>query len=159
MKKRAQLLSHPFTIILTLVVAAFIIIFGISAIRDLINVSNQVDLSSFTNSLQKEVDTYYSLESGSQKLLSINVPSQVEYICFIDQSADIDYSLIPNEKAGLVRAIKDKNVFFIPARKNPSLDPVNIRNLKPASNPLCVKTINKLEAKIISQGNYVSISQ
>ena len=64
-----------------------------------------------------------------------------------------------SKEIGKILALKDKNVFFIPARNKPSLDPVNIRNLKPAGNPLCIRTINSLEAKIISQGNYVSISQ
>ena len=159
MKKKAQLMSHPFTIILTLVLAALIMFFGVSAIINLVKVSSQVDLAAFRTSLQKEVDTYYNLDEGSQKTITLQLPGEVNYICFIDHSLPIDYSLIPNGKGNLVRVITDKNVFPIPEVGQPSLDPINIEHLKPESNPLCIKTSGRLVAKITSQGTHVSISQ
>ncbi len=159
MKKRAQLMSHPFTMILTLVLAALIIFFGVSAIINLVKVSSQVDLASFRTSLQKEVDTYYNLDEGSQKIITLQLPGEVNYICFVDQSMHIDYSLIPNGKENLVKVITNKNVFPIPEIGQPSLDPINIEHLKPESNPLCIKTSSRLVAKITSQGTHVSISK
>ncbi len=159
MKKRGQLLSHPFTVILTLVVAALILFFGISSIRDLLDVNSQVDIATLRNTLQKEVNTYYTLDEGSRKSISIRVPRQVAYICFVDQSSEIDYSLIPNKKENLVRTINDKNTFLISELNKPSINPLNIEHLKPAINPLCIKTSNNLIANIINKGQYVEISK
>jgi len=161
MKKRAQLMSHPFTVILTLVSAALIIFFGISVLRDLWGVSNEVDLSTFYSNLQKEVNAYYNLDEGSQKTISLSLPKEIAYICFVDQSSIIDYSKIPNNKENLVKAITNKNIFFISqeGQPSPSQSAIQINNLKPSINPLCIKTIGKLSARIISKGIYVEIAQ
>ncbi len=159
MKKTGQLMAHPFTAILTLVVAALIIFFGIAVIRDLLALGSSVDTAALTNTLQKEVNTYYTLDQGSQKSISLQVPREIAYICFVDQSTGIDYSKIPNDKAALVQAISNKNTFFIPYQGKETPDPANIQNIKPATNPLCIKTIGRLEARLVSKGTHVEISQ
>lgn len=154
-------MAHPFAAIFALVVAALIIIFGVSVLRDLYNVSNTVDITSLRNTLQKEVDAYYILDEGSQKTLTLPVPKQVAFICFVDQSGFIDYSLIPNNKDNIVRTLTDRNVFLISEQGQPSVDPpaFTIKNLKPESNPLCIRTVGSLSARIISKGTHVSILQ
>jgi len=157
--KNAQLFSQPFNYIFILIVAALIILFGFFVIRNTLNLGSNIEFASFKNSLQKEVDTFFYLTKGSVKSLSLRVPKEINYVCFVDLDHGVG-SDFPTEYAEvLIKSKRDSNTFFIPYPNKKALegDYMNINHMKPKEPVMCVKTINKLNVKIENMGDYVLV--
>jgi len=158
--KNAQLFGQPFTYIFILIVAAFILFFGFYVVRNTLNLGQSIEFVAFRDNLQKEINTFFYLTKGSTKSLSLRVPREINYVCFVD----LDYGLLgfnfPTEYAEvLIKSKKGYNTFFIPYPNKKQLEPpsMNISHMKPEDSLLCVKTVNKLDIKIENMGDYVLI--
>lgn len=157
--KNAQLFSQPFNYIFILIVAALILFFGFYIVKNTLNLGQSIEFTSFRDNLQKEVNNFFYLTKGSVKSLSLRVPKEINYVCFVD----LDYgprSGFPTEYAEvLIKSKRDYNTFFIPYENKRALEPdyVNISHMKPEDPLLCVKTINKLNIKLENMGDYILI--
>ncbi len=151
-------MSWPIMAIFILVVIALIVIFGFYVVKNVLNLGNKVDYVDFYNSLKDNVDTVYYLDKGSVKSISLITPKNIEHICVVDHDENINFTKLPRDKE-FIKISKDKNVFYIayPSKKL-YVNAVYIKNLKPKENPECFRIINRLEAKLVNEGSYVSIS-
>ncbi len=156
--KKAQLLQQPIFMIFTLVVTFAILIYGIFVISNVIKTGKQVELADFKNTLQKEINTYYILDPGSSKTLTLATSKDINYICFTDFNSEIDETKIPNNQETLILNKPNNNLFFIPYPNKAIPNPETLQKFKPITNPLCKETNGRLIIKLTSQGTYVEIS-
>ena len=157
MKRRGQLLSEPFVFVFALIVGAMILIWGMYYVLRLNEVGESVELTSFVNTLRKDVESYYYLDEGSSKLITIKLPGKIDFLC-VKGEGQLNNNEILNKYPGFdfILENNDKNVFFAPINAY-RVTIYNIENLKPAGkNPLCFK--NNEKAKLTTKSNYVEIS-
>lgn len=156
MKRKGQLLSTPFIFVFALVVGGLILIFGSNYIFRLNELGESVELTSFVSTLRKDVESYYYLDEGSSKLITVKLPSKIDFIC-IKGEGSLNNNEILNKYPGFdfILENNDKNVFFAPINAY-RVTIYNIEHLKPAGkNPLCFK--NNEKAKLETKSNYVEI--
>jgi hypothetical protein len=123
-----------FVVIISLIIAALIFIYGFKAIQDFTQRTEDISLTSFQTKLQSSVRTIAS-DYGSVKILDIGVPSKFNKVCFLD------YGYGPKKAAGLCNSFNEEdynslicdawmtpgygkenyaqNVFFVPMADSP----------------------------------------
>jgi hypothetical protein len=82
--KKGQLLGLPLVLIFALVVSAFVLFFGIKFVLDLQSEASYVDLLTTIDDIENNIETYQQYDTGSSKVLPLDIPKQVEAICFYD---------------------------------------------------------------------------
>ncbi|MAG50339.1 hypothetical protein CL621_01700 [archaeon] len=157
--KNAQLFSQPFNYIFILIVAALILFFGFYVVRNVLDLGSNVEFVSFKDNLQKEVSNYFYLTKGSMKSLSLRIPKEINFVCFVDLSYGPNMGFPTEYAEALIKSKRNYNTFFIPYPNKKALEPayMNISHMRPEDPLLCVKTINKLEVKLENMGDYVLI--
>ncbi len=156
--KKANLAEQPFTYIMGIVVTILILIFGFRAITQLREEASLVELGTFVNDFNRIIETYYNLNVGSSKELSLAVPSSIKMICFTNPNQPLTAN-VPAEIAFLLEGYE--NVYFF----NGKIGPRTIQHLevKPEENPLCFQTAGRLIANIETKAKersvYVEISR
>ena len=148
----------PFVYILGVVVTVLILAFGLKAITDIKKTSETVEIATFITDLNRVVETYYNLNVGSSKQLSLQVPKPINMICFTapkkEQTADV-----PQEIAFLLQGRDNVYIF------NSNIGPRLIPHLEPSldENPLCFQTQGRLKAdietKVRERSVFVEISR
>ena len=98
------------------------------------------------------VNRYYAFDPGATKTLRLDLPQQVDEICFVDHDSFIEES----ENKKVFESLESKNVFVLPFDAF-KITQFNIPKLKPDQNPLCLKNIGKVEVKIVNKGKFVEI--
>ena len=117
----------------------------------------EVEFVKFLTDFRKETDKYYYLAEGSMKKVSLRIGTDVKEVCFVGEDRDFNYE---NEEVdALMKALKDKNMFFVMFGNKERLEAQKIEHLKPAESPLCVKSsLGMLNFKLTTMPDYVEIN-
>lgn len=156
--KKANLAEQPFTYIMGIVVTILILIFGFRAITQLKGEASLVEIGTFVNDFNRIIETYYNLNVGSSKELSLAVPNSIKMICFTNPNQPLTADVAP-EIAFLLQG--SENVYFF----NGKIGPRTIQHLEvnQEENPLCFQTAGRLTANIETNAKersvYVEISR
>ena len=148
------MMSQPFMFIFAIVVVALILFFGFNSITKLKVRGDFLILSSSVVDLKNDVSRYYSFDEGATKTLRLDLPKQVDQVCFVDPD---DY-MNDHEYKKLFEASKGYNVYILPLDVF-QVTRFNIPYMKPRINPLCIKNFGKVELKLINHGSFVELSQ
>jgi len=158
--KRGQL-DQPFIIIFALVVASVILILGYYSISGLIKTAGSVETAKFYGDLKKNVEIYYNYAPGTNALIKLSVPDDINGVCFVElntvDESDIKYKGVA-EDVGAFKKTADYNVFFSIKENIKPVSPLRIEKLKPKENPICKDTIGRLEIVLTNKGSYVEVS-
>lgn len=112
--KRGQT-QQIFVWILVLVVAASILFFGIKLIKKSEVLKDEVLIIDFFNKLDKKLSQYYYLDKGSSGEEKFLLPSDVEEICFVNETGNFMQSNVPGNEGELLDKLKDfSDAFIIP---------------------------------------------
>ena len=141
--KKAQIASQPFIYIMGIIVMVLILTFGIRAISSLKREAELVQMSTFITDLNKYVETYYNLNVGSSREITLTVPNQVDMVCFTIPKKPFTASVDPNLEFILQGS---DNLYLFGSQ----IGPRTISHLEPKSeeNPLCFQTKGNLHAFI-----------
>ncbi|MFT4304319.1 MAG: hypothetical protein ACMXYG_07165 [Candidatus Woesearchaeota archaeon] len=75
--------NEIFVYLLSLMIVAFIVIYGYMVISDFISGSSDVELLQFQKAIESYVESY-STEFGSVRFINLNAPGRIVNICFTD---------------------------------------------------------------------------
>jgi hypothetical protein len=114
--KRGQI-KQIFVWLLTLVVAVAIIFYGMKVITSSERLKDDVLVVKFFNDLDKKLSQYYYLDIGSNGQERFTLPSNVQYVCFVNDRTNWNPSSI--DLAGtfdedLMLSLGNSNVFIGP---------------------------------------------
>ena len=158
--KRGQL-DQPFVIIFALVVASVILILGYYSISGLIKTAGSVETAKFYGDLKKNVEIYYNYAPGTNALIKLSVPDDINGVCFVElntvDESDIKYKGVA-EDVGAFKKTADYNVFFSIKENIKPVSPLRIEKLKPKENPTCKDTLGRLDLVLTNKGSYVEVS-
>jgi hypothetical protein len=141
--------TEPFIYILTILIIAFVAIFGFRSFNDVKDTADFTSLSKFVNDLQNEVDRYSNFDIGSEKRVKISLPGEVEEICFVNKNEinqDID-----DELKNIFEANEKDNMYVLPLDSFPAPAPdfkIDKLDISEEINPLCFETEGFLNAVI-----------
>ena len=161
MKKRrnekGELMSQPILFIFAAVVGAMILFYGIRTVFQVKQTAELAEVSSFISNLEKDLEQYYYLDTGSSKVVKLNLPGNIQDICF----RNVNVNTVPNDvdtKLNTLMQINpNDNLFVYPIKEGKSSFKVKYLVAYPKTNvALCFK--NKEDIKITSLGDHVGIS-
>ena len=156
--KKANIAEQPFVYILGIITAVLIITFGARSITNLKEEAELVQVATFINDFSRVIETYYNLNIGSSRELSLSVPSQIKMICFTNPNQPLTAEV--NQEIAFLLNGKE-NVYFFNGRIGPKTIPHLEANSE--ENPLCIQTQGKLKAnietKVKERSVYVEISR
>ena len=153
--KRGQLLGIPFVYILALIIAAFILIFGIRLIFELQETASSVEIANFIDSLRNEVEKYSYLDHGSSKEIKINLPNKIEQLCF--KQVDINKNSLSQQEKNFMN-LESSNIFFIPLDSYENTKFKINKTIKPFGDPKSIACISNPGSFVIeSKKDYVKI--
>jgi hypothetical protein len=158
--KKAQLMDKPFIFIFTLVVAAFVFIFGFYVINNLIKTSSCAQLGIFYTDLNEQVNRYYNFDVGSSTEVQLKLPKKIKYFCVFSKEESLDKTELDKISAGLydVFTSVDENIALIPINYcQKSL--FYIGKLRPKENPLCILNTGKVKFILENKGTFVEASK
>jgi len=155
---RAQLAAQPFILLFALITIGLIVIFGTNMIGKVANFAQAVDTINVKKQIENNVENIYNAAPRSNKQLTLNVPTAIEGICFIDttkpQEQEIPFEQIREEIKVLEQT--NDNVFF--ATKEKTVEPIKIKHITAKPNPLCLKTTGTVQVILENTGSEVTIS-
>jgi len=146
-KKAQQILGLSFSTIFSIFLIIFFIIIAIIVINSFLKTQNCSKLGLFLEDFQNEIDIAWN----SQKYISqfkSNLPSNIEYICFVNLSREINNNPERIREAELY-AEKNSNFFFYPTKNScemPAhfLEHLNINQITSLKNPYCIVIKSKI---------------
>jgi len=153
--KKAQILGMPFSVIFSIILIVFFIVAAIIAIKLFWNpsgcgYSEQAQQATFKQNLQTAIDdAWYSDKSSSS--FKINLPSQVEKICFLDLNK-AEKGKDSEIYDSLTLYSQSKNNFYLyPGNKACEgfrgliIEHLNISEITKQNNPLCFDNPSSLK--------------
>ncbi len=162
MKKRGQILGLPLILLFSLIVGAFILLYGTKVILNLTEEAEYVEFLDQLGDLDTTIQTFQNYDAGSSKIYTLNLPKGIESICFYDSmqenscsfngedcSAELEgeFNLILDEEYNIYifpQGLYDRNRFLIENFQTED------------ANPVCLS--NGGSVAIQSQKEYVGIS-
>lgn len=159
MQKRGQLMEQPFIYIFALVLMAFIILFGFSAVKRFNVFGEDVQIATFVKDLENNVDEYYYYSLGSSNKINLKIPSKVKCVCISNAGSILDESELSKCNDPLIKDVienSEKNIFISPVREF-KINSYEIKNIKAIKNPLCVETNGNFKAVLETKKDYVEI--
>ena len=140
---------QPFIFILTLIVMAFVLAFGLKSFLDIKKTADLTELSNFIIKLEDEVEVFYNFDVGSKKDLNLNLPLNVERICFFNTGERINVNMNDDFFRAVLESSRRDNVFVLPldafSKVDFYVDGLRVDNIE---NPLCFNVKGKLMAEI-----------
>tara|TARA_Y100000310_G_scaffold290392_1_gene317533 strand:- start:1252 stop:1746 length:495 start_codon:yes stop_codon:yes gene_type:complete len=85
--KRGQLLGMPLVLLFSLIVGALILAYGAKVAYDLVSQADYVDFLSSLDDIEANVETFSNYDAGSAKVYELNLPDDVEYLCFYSDTS------------------------------------------------------------------------
>ena len=119
--------------LLTIIVVAFVVIFGFRAVTNIVRQTSEIDLSNLMLTMQKDIksDSGY----GIQRTHEYSVPMKIEEICFIDKTESPsrcdEYPLVCDSWAD---DNVEENVFPLPEGR-----PFKVFDLEIENGILCIE--------------------
>jgi hypothetical protein len=135
-------INLSFGMIFSIVLIAVFIFAAIYGINFFLRSAKGMQIGSFYQDLQREVNVAFSAQSVQNKKFSVNLPGNIDKICFANLSAQItndeDYPYID------LYQFEDANLFLIPPENALGLaykkiNRINITRITGGENPYCVK--------------------
>ena len=144
MLKRGQILSQPFVYIFAIIVIAFILLFGIRSVIDIIKIGNLVETKTLINKIEKQIDSCYNLDKGSTcSFEDVVISRNIKEICFVNSEENVNFNIVDDETTMIminnsINYGEGYNFFLIP-KIGKELDErrYKINNLYADENPLC----------------------
>lgn len=161
MEKNSQLYSQIFIYILTMILIAFILIYGYNSIRDFRNRAEQVACLKFKKDLTSAIELI-SYEFGSVKTKEFQLCGNYKKICFVETYG---HPSIPNNVDPIIKdsilSNAGKNVFLIEEITKESFYAGKISvNPKDSSGVLCINSKeNKIILRIEGMGDHALLSE
>ncbi|MFA5061139.1 MAG: hypothetical protein WC494_02400 [Candidatus Pacearchaeota archaeon] len=158
-KKAQQTMSMPFGIIFAIFLIVVFVVVAFFAIKGFLDIGESSEVGLFYQDLQEAIDRARSSQT-SEFEFEINLPKEVEFICFANLSAKITAN---TEKYELIEMYKvyEANVFLLPPESADSpwknLDNINITKITEKQNPYCVPSSKNLVIKKSFYDRLVSI--
>ena len=160
--KRAMAVQQVFIYMIAGLSFAFILIFGVNMVQDLMAKGEQVEFMQFKTNLENNVKKIYS-DFGAARTLDFSLPVKYSEVCFVDMDADYDESLCAKsviacdawETAGSWDDA-DQNVFLDP----PAPAAIRTYKLRMDGGYMCVPVVNgKFTLRLEGRGNAAYLSQ
>ena len=155
-------MAQPFVMLFAIIVGALVLVWGVYEIKQLIDLSGDIQLSDTMNDFQRVVDQYYYFNEGSARKYKINLPSNFDKICFYSHNpADGGWNHPPDtnldkHKPFIINREND-NVFIIPISEGSAFNIINLKPIEGGNNPLCFRSGEKIN--ITTETNYVGVSK
>ncbi len=156
--KRGQGQMHlSFGMIFSIILIIIFIIFAFYAIKKLLDLQKNVTAKQFAKNLETDINKIWQGSGGSQEV-TYNIPSEINYVCFVDYSAAKKGNM-QNLYITLKKAYTgDENAFFYPlgtAKGSDSIEVIhlNLGEITSINNPFCIIN-NNGKVKMILTKNY-----
>src|SRR3989338_8023598 len=146
-------LGEPFVFIFAMIVVAMLLFFGFKFTGELKDRGEFLILSDSIIDLKNQVARYYSFDPGATKTVRLDLPNQVDEICFTNS----ERAMGEHPFSRIFKGTSNYNVFVLPFDAF-KITRFNIPNLEPNVNPLCLKNIGKVEVLLVNKGDFVEIS-
>ena len=152
---RGQLFGQPFVYIFAIIVAVFILAFGVRMTLKLKDTGEYVALIDFKNELEDNVKVYYNFDAGSNDFFTVFLPPSLRYVCFYNPDTAITNNEFP--ELNQIVAYRRDNLYFLPLGAfSDRQSSFKIDKLKAIEeNPKCVK--NGMKYQLISMADYVEV--
>ncbi|MFH0808496.1 MAG: hypothetical protein V1888_02670 [archaeon] len=146
-KRGQQALGMSFGMIFAIFLILVFIVIAFIAVGYFLNLGESAGVGLFYNELQSAVDGAMSGQEIDRNFV-INLPSDIESICFANLSATITK---PGAEYDAIRdyEVYDANTFLVPPEKAQGMqwkliDRINITKITSIKNPYCVSTNDDL---------------
>lgn len=136
------MLEQPLVWVFALIVGGLILVWGGYQVYKLVSFSNEIQANDFVTTLKSDIESYYYLEEGSSKVITIILPSGIEHICFTDEG-DYDFPEFLSQGEQFLIKNREENVFMFPSDKIDQ-GAFFIQHITTDSNPLCLENKDKL---------------
>ena len=154
---KAQLIGQVFIYIITIIIVAFILVYGYRAIFIFKEKADQISFVQLKNDLQNTVEVL-SVDFGSVKIRRFTVPENINTVCFVKTFPSMptlsgtNYPIIEDS----VNSGVNKNVFLVGKNVEESFF---IGKISLDEDLLCVSAIgNEIELKMEGRGDHTFIS-
>jgi len=147
--KKAQ--THfPFQLIFSLILIVVFLSVAFFVIRHFLEIQRCSQIGLFVRNLQSEIDEIWHTQEANT-YIELDLPTNLEYVCFANLSDEINLVGLNNEKRRVVSKIYDDlkiyfkykhaNLFFYPWYKACNMPSHLIRHIdtKELGNPYCIK--------------------
>ena len=120
MKKKGQILGVPLVLVFGLIVGALILAYGAKVIIDMMDEAEYVDFLGTLDDIENNVETFSHYDEGSSKVYDLDLPQDLETLCFYDTEQEFncyhDGEDCDGDLAELVELLGDDdyNVYVIP---------------------------------------------
>lgn len=155
--KKAQLYSHIFVYILTIILISFILVYGYNAVQNFKERAEQVQCLKFMRDLQNAVESISS-DFGSIKRKDLQLCAGYSQVCFVEsvQNPNLPSSVDPIIRDSIL-SNTGKNVFLVEKIAKESFDAGKI-SVEP--DVLCIRAVGgKISLKLEGKGNHAALSQ
>ena len=162
MKKKAQILGLPLILVFSLIVGAFILLYGAKVILDLTEEADYVEFLDQLEDFDATLNSFGNYDVGSSKVYSFSVSENIETLCFssnsMEGSCTFNGEACSAELEGELELVfdEDYNVYIFPQglydRNRFTIE--SFQTLE--GNPLCIS--NGKYLLIQSQKEFVGIS-
>jgi hypothetical protein len=140
----------PFGIIFAVFLIVIFLIIAFNATKHFLGVGKCASVGTSYQELQAEIDRLWSSQSGDKEF-TMNVPSDITKICFIDFSATItnkneDYDAIS------IYDLEDANTFLLPSEETcnmpyKKINHIDLTKITSKKNPYCIDISRPLKLK------------
>lgn len=133
--KKGQM-EMSFGMIFSIILIIVFIAFAIYAISIFLDTQKDAQISIFKEDLQEDVNNMW--QSSGQQEKNYNIPSKVEYVCFIDYDSDANNNEEIYEKLDLYS--DEGNLFFYPHDfEGTDIENIDLNLITEEKNPFCIK--------------------
>lgn len=155
-------MEQVFFYIFAIIVTAVILFLGIKAVGYLLETGSGVETANFKLDINSQIKKNFDLNTGSLTQEKIYAPANLDVVCFIDPSEDMDFNLIKDPAirqkiSGLAKSgVKDENVYFSIKKQ---LDSFKVDNMKPKNNIQCKENPGgQIIIQMENKGSYTEIT-
>lgn len=141
--KKAQIMGMPIILIFGLIAGALILIWGITKVYDLNDMSDSAQIADTITELKNTMDVFSNYDDGATKKYMIDFPSKVEQVCFYNPDEQfnciLDKSSCPqqlNEDMDVIVS-NTYNIYIYPLEYDITAFKVDLLIPK-NGNPLCI---------------------
>ena len=145
--KKGNMLAQPFVFIMALILMGLILVFGMRSVFQINQTADIAEINKFRLNLNNQVELMYNYNVGSIKDVSLNVPMNVEKICFSNPGESVTSDIKGELFAAALEHDTINNIYLFPMDKfsKPNFKISDLR-VNSIENPLCFVTKGKLNA-------------
>src|SRR3989338_4424144 len=152
--KKGQFIGSTVFYVLVALIILLVLVFSYTQIQKLTGFAQEGQLKIFISTLGDEIEKQASGRyggKGSMKEEKFSLPKDVETVCFVDRSKEIDF-LVNNELNSHMKRFNESNVFFKPFNRF-APHKVDYLALDEETNPLCVNAVNsRISLRLVNAG-------